>query len=268
MKLLFSKKVVISISTILIVLGSFFFVGEFKKHKKNKLESLQIDALIALIPQESKQGDFYEVTNNIRRFVYDNSVHMEDEEFYAHWRDYEVMLRKMYEHANGETDKKVHLECSTRTGITERILQKMGYITRSISVHRYEPNYPAHTFFEVYNFERKDWEIHDPDHNVFWKNIKTNERASIEDLVRGPIDDFTTCVSDDFCGEGTTEIPREKLNNYMVLAAIIDRKKEERTLLVNSKGFDLNRPLLARNKMLSYCEFMPKNCKKNIRLFD
>lgn len=229
-----------------------------------------VTAITMLVTKEIDGQSFNYRTNFIRNFIHSNSTHLIDQEFYTHWRDLNLMLTKFHAYATGKTDQKIHMECSTRTKINETLLQSLGYRTRSVDIYQQEPNFPSHSFLEVFNKDTNHWEIQDPDYNIFWKNKHTGERASIQNLIKDPMRNYIPCIDEHLCGDA---IPSEQkdhiyhLYNDMDLAITIDRTTDERPLHVNKARFDLNKKAPVKGQELSFCEYMPKNCRGDINIY-
>lgn len=265
------RKIVFTIAVAVIVLGGgFLSVNQYKDYQYKIDRKDKFARIHDLYLNEIEDLSVFEQADYIRNFVHKHSVHKIDGEFFSYWRNQNLILDKFYDHAAGKKKGKLHLECSTRTFIQEGLLRHLGYRTRSVDVYQFKENFPSHSFLEVFNPDSSQWEVHDPDYNVFWKNKETGNVASIEDLIRDGIVKYSPCVSKGVCGEalGTKKYKDiMRLDTYFKLAVIIDRDKNYRPLLVNKQGFDLQQAMPTSKGTLPYCEYMPKNCKQSIKIF-
>ncbi len=256
--------VLISLSAILYIEG--------QKHIKEQHDKERIDKQIAIIEpiieQQLDDKSFHTLTDTVRSFVHKNSIHAIDDEFYAHWKDAPLMMEKLVTYAQNKTGAPPHLECSTRTKLAETILQSMGYDTRSIDVFKQGNKFLSHSFYEVLNPETGRWEVHDPDFDLFWRHIKTGKRASITDLIKDEFSNFEPCWKTDQCGaEFLSQRTMDHITEFETrfgLASIIDRKRNLRPLLVNTKRFDLEKAFDVKGTSLTYCEYREKNCRQDI----
>lgn len=238
---------------------------DYKEELEVRQKAKQTLAFVDLPPQ----AGFHEKADTIRDFIFQNSEHSEDEEFYEHWRDVPLMYSKLIAYLNDkENNEPVHLECSTRSTLAVNMLHSLGIETRSVSIYRQTENYPGHTFYEIYNTETQRWEIQDPDFNIFWRDKKNNRRASIYDMIEHPMSQFEACTFTEKCG--AEHLPArtiklfDDLKTRFALASIIDRDIGERPLLYNKARFDLEKKIKVGDKMITYCEHMDKNCRQEI----
>ncbi len=244
---------------------------DYRIKQEIKAQIVQITPLIDLAAAD----DFHHKIDRVRDFIYKNSTHKIDDVFYSHWKDVPLMLEKVKNYAVSEPqvpEKAPHLECSTRSTLIREVLHEMDIRTRSVSVYRQTKGYPGHTFLEVFNPETQRWAVQDADFNIFWRKNDNGQRASIEDLIREPIENFTPCKFDGQCGDGqiearTTERMPDLVTRFAV-ASIIDKDAGYRPLLVNTNRFDLEKKIKVGDEMLTYCQHMAKNCRQDIVIYD
>ncbi len=213
---------------------------------------------------------FHATADYARDFIWHNSVHKIDEEFYAHWGNTPVIVSKMISYAQGQHNHPPHLECSSRSGLMSGIMESLGYRVRSVDVYKHLDEFPAHSFLEVLNPETDKWEIYDADYNIFWCRTADGHRAGIKDIISAPdLDAVLPCLAGDICGWSEVfKTGAESLRGYYGLAVIIDRDADERPLLINRSRFPFEKaaPVSGRAN-LAYCEYRAKNCKEKITFY-
>lgn len=207
----------------------------------------------------------------LRTFVTTHSIHKIDELFKSYWKDSQEIARRTLLYAKGESDEKPHLECSTRSGMMGAFIKGLGYRTRPVVVFGMKDgSLLSHTFLEAQNPDTGKWQVQDPDLDLFYIVKETNERASIEDLIRLDIDSIQPCNSSGACGwdiKSHEDFPATKMHRYMGIASINDYQMDDRPLLVNSKRFDLEHTFIYKDKEGTFCEHLKKNCRDEIIKF-
>lgn len=219
----------------------------------------------------SEEQDFDAQMDTLRTFINTHSMHEIDAEFKSYWRDSQEIARRMLPIAKGETDKKLHMECSTRSGMMGAFTKELGYRTRSVMVYGLKDNILlSHTFLEVQNPETQKWQVQDPDLDLYYKIKRQQMRASIEDLVKADFKNIIPCNSAGQCGwniKSREGIPATKVQKYLGLASINDYQADHRPLINNTKRFDLNNPVHHHDTDLPYCAHLKKNCRDEIIKF-
>lgn len=200
-----------------------------------------------------------------RAFINANTIHKIDEEFYSYWRDQKKFVSLIKAYATGTISDPPHAECSTRSKSLEKLLQLMGYKTRSITVFRHDTNYPAHRYSSVLNPDTQIWELHDADHNVTWVNLNSNVAATIEDMATLEFDAIAPChnIQDNSCG--WTKLPKQDnpptysiFQRFSGLAFIKDQDRKKVGYAHNPQIFMNDKPAQNMNKTL--CAITPKKC--------
>ena len=209
-----------------------------------------------------KAASASEKFDTVRTFIHDHSVHIIDDEFYANWRDRMKMALLVYGHASKQLDDYPHMECSTRASLMRDMLKSLGYRTRSVVISAPSKNLASHTFLEAYNPDTKQWEVQDPDYDIYWGNPQTGTRASIIDVMNAP-ENFSPCGRDGVCAwnhttrEGTSA---EILSLYLPIVTIIDKHAGERFTLYGHT-VDPKATYTFNGKTGTFCETQKKNCK-------
>ncbi len=214
---------------------------------------------VGISPDESFHGK----VDAVRTFIHSNSIHQIDAEFYSYWHDIPTLMTMLATYAkNPEASYQPHFECSSRSAVMYWLLKAFDIRSRMIVVYPFEDVVLSHTYLEVYNPETENWEIQDPDYNVYWVFSKTNERASTEDLLTYPVEDtFVPCESPDECSYSE---PIKQILNRFALASIIDIDGDYHPLLVNPSRFDLKHPFIQDEPHLMYCELFKGKCYQEI----
>lgn len=102
-------------------------------------------------------------------------------------------LEKMYLFSLGKGPAPI-TECSARATAMLTLLAELGIDSRLIFLYADNGNSVGeHTELEVYNPDTQRWEITDPNYDVYFVNTANGERASIAQLVFGPLDSTRPC---------------------------------------------------------------------------
>lgn len=229
-----------------------------------------------LIPfsEASKATSFDDKADAIRTFINKKTDHKIDEEFRAMEGNEEKIVQTTLSYLKGEKQTPPHLECASRADMMEAMLMAEGYRVRSVSVYAWDKEAQilrAHRFLETQNPKTGNWQIQDPDLDLFWTINETGRRASMEDLIKLKSPKMATpCNSQGQCGweiKSREGFDAARMHKYMALASIKDHQIGKRPLLVNTSRFDLNEQLPIKGKEQTYCEYIPKNCREDIRKF-
>lgn len=271
-KIVQHKKLVILIAAALfLVAASALAYEEYLDWQEDRADRAAVQQLVAAmdIPQEA---GFHAVADYVRNYVWEHSVYNMDEEFFSYWGDEPHIIGMMLAYARGETDKRPHMECSSRGGLVQNVLAALGYRVRSVDIYLHARNYPAHSFLEVLNPETQRWEIHDADFNIFWRDTQTGARAGIVDMMAAAdLNRFVPCLSPDHCGWHVETKPGKRIASMKErygLAVVIDRVADERPLFVNKDRFAWEEPVEVEGRgELLYCDYMDKNCRGPISFF-
>ena len=226
------------------------------------------DGVVQLLTLAGVRSDmpFDEQVDRVRSFINTNSVHEVDDEFYSYWHDLPVVIGRMAAFSLG-TALPPHMECASRAELMQAVLEQLGFDTRTDVVYAPADGYPSHTFLGVLNPATGQWQAQDPEFNVFWMQASTGRRASVHDLISGELGAVVPCIAPGECGWAveTAEGKRvEKLRDYLGLAAIIDREKGLRPLLVHVGRFDIDHAHQAGGKQQPFCSYVAKACRQTI----
>ena len=139
-----------------------------------------------------------ETIDFVRDFVYNNSIHMIDEEFWEYAYDTPRVLGMLYDtYANDAPPP--HLVCDPRSYAMAEILGNLSISRRVVYVYTdsLDDGVQSHTFLEVFNEDYERWEVQDPDYNIYWEDTRTGERVSALQLVLDDLDSFMPRSSSD-----------------------------------------------------------------------
>lgn len=262
------KTVIYIVSAVFAGVAAGVLVDMFLDHKKHQDNIAFYAHLIPLIEIPEDIG-VTKTADMVRAFINAHSEHNIDDEFYSHWGQHDVITEKMVSYAQGRSSEPVHLECSSRGGAMELTLQAMGIKVRNINVTRYDKNFAAHSFLEVYDPESEKWHIQDPGYDIFWKILETGERASVIDIVKLGVDAVEPCHSERECGWGFDNKDAQgdvvNLKAYFGLAMVKDDSIGMRDIYVNEEIFPLDRAVdNPEHGRITYCDYVKKNCRGDI----
>jgi hypothetical protein len=148
-------------------------------------------AILQLIEAQDFQTQT-EVIDFVREFVYENSIHKMDEEFWEYAYDTPRVLDMLYDtYANDAPPP--HLLCDPRSYAMAEILGNLSIRRRVVYVFTDSlgDEVQSHTFLEVFNEDFERWEVQDPDYNIYWQDSRTGERLSTLQLL---LDDLETSI--------------------------------------------------------------------------
>lgn len=254
---------------LLIAIAATFAAKVYTKHREVQEDQKAINSLIQVmnLPQDANPA---QMADYVRGFIWRNSTHNIDDEFRSHWGNTPLIVSKMIAYTQGERADPPHMECSSRSGLVQTILESLGYRVRSVDIYRHAANFPGHSFIEMMNPQTQRWEIIDTDYNLFW--IRADKvRAGIADIVAANTqDDVTPCRTSEQCG-WDIDSPSRNLKDiwpYYGLAVTIDRKADERVLLVDKTRFPLDKPVAISDRGdMTYCAYRGKNCRGPIIIY-
>lgn len=220
------------------------------------------------------------VLDTLRDCVHQNSKHSMDDEFYAIARKAGkgVLANRSYaeeviKYAKGKRDTRPHLECSKRARTLTSLYNALGYKARHIRVSAYAANFPDHVLSEVYNPQTQDWEFQDPSFNVHIKNIKSQKRLSLKELIQTDNSELVPCQFKNNCGwKQYTHDGYFHTNGILNLTGIAflgsydDIRRGP--LIYNPEKFPIENPISYDDKDYTYCDLRPRHCKKIINVLE
>ncbi|MBN1310929.1 MAG: transglutaminase domain-containing protein [Anaerolineae bacterium] len=131
-----------------------------------------------------------EVIDYARHYIYANSASDYQEPGDPDRRDaLDAMLR--YSQGNDEIP---HLLCDGRATAMLTLLQELGIESRLVFLYRDNgDSIQEHTILEVFNPDTQRWEVQDPYRDVYYLDVESQERSSVERLVFGALDNIVVC---------------------------------------------------------------------------
>lgn len=215
---------------------------------------------ISTLCLHSQAEDGRTVPERLRQCVRDATEHNIDAEFYANWKNPVRMTRGVLEYLRGTRATRMHLECSTRSGLLIGLLRAQGYMARDVILVSSAPTFPDHVIVEVWNSERQSWEIQDPSYNIYYRRkSESSHLLSAEEILSADLTEIIPCRDEKNCGWGrVTEenLAIADLREY--LDTMVRKNANSRwQIYYDADGLDPYRPV----DMLSYCEKREKFCK-------
>lgn len=212
---------------------------------------------------------FEQKIDAVRMFVWGHSVHQIDDEFYSYWPDMPQMMSRLAANALNYDSPPPHMECATRSAMMYRILDRLKIRARLVILRPSgEALNDAHTIVEVENPATKQWEITDPDLNIYWIfNDGSGRRAGVRDMLVYPLPaSVTPCRKADDCGYTAQD---NGILSRFSYANLLDLQRDENTLLINKSRFGLgSRFLLTNHNILPTCVLFGDKCRKTIISLD
>lgn len=146
---------------------------------------------IAEIIDGMESKDEADLFDNVREFVFRNSIHLIDDTYSTNANNPDLVLYMLLSHYRF-AEEPPHLCGGLRNMLLKTILEFMGKRCRKVVIFSDEYyEFRSHTITEVFNSQTQTWEVHDADFDVCFINKNTNKRANIMQLV---FEDFSNLV--------------------------------------------------------------------------
>lgn len=219
----------------------------------------RVHDLVAVIRKDGGQPSD---PDTVRRFIWSNSRHKIDNEFYAHWHRQDVIIDKMIAFHGGRQEMAPPMECTSRRDLMKSVLQAQGIRVRTINVYAQEDGFPAHSFLEVWDVFAQKWFVQDPDYNLYWMLADRSRRAGIEDMIKGGPDAVVPCPGPDSCGWDELRYDGRSLSNlyrFFGMAVVRNSAGGESVLNV-PKLFDMRSPVLYNGRPTTFCQLHSRLC--------
>lgn len=156
--------------------------------KEKVLTSPEVKQMISLIDSEIDKSSVHAITDSARRVIQKYTQHSDQ---FSHCDDMSCvsdMANAISAHIkNNEQEPK--MLCSHRTLMQRIILEHYGLETRGVNLVNKENQ--GHVFLEVKNGNK--WEVSDPDYNIYYKKLDTNERMSLKQIIKKDFKNFVPC---------------------------------------------------------------------------
>ncbi len=194
----------------------------------------------------------------IRNWVYQNSVHKID----AEHKKYAFKTKKvlpMLWNTHQTSKGHPHLSCGPRAAAMSAILDKLEIPNRMVMIFTDEnPQVNTHTFLEVFNIKSNQWEIQDPDFNIYYVD-DTQKRISTLALIFGNLETITPISMDK---KGWKDNNVAHLKKYFE-ALMYYNKYTKSTIITNMTRFNAKK-IFEKNGHLNFYQFAYKHYRNPI----
>ncbi len=221
-----------------------------------------LDAVIEL-SAISQGGSLHTVSDAVRIFVNDHSQHNIDAEFRADWPYPYIMAEKVAAHAKAERAELAHMECSTRAGLVQAVLRRLGHSTRRIDVYDAH-NLESHSFLDVWNADAQRWETQDPAYDLTWRDKRTGARISVAEAAID-LEAIEPCGRS-ACGWHVASregFKASTLRNYFDFIVVRSPQAGLRYTVFTARATP-DKVYQYRDKIGRFCEVMKKNCRDGL----
>ena len=198
----------------------------------------------------------------IRQWVNQNSIHLIDKQHNKYAFNTPLVLAMLWK-THQTNQNPAHLSCGPRTLAMQAILNELGIQNRMVYI--FTDNYPqvrSHTFLEVFNRETRQWEVQDPDFNLYYVNLQTQRRVATADLLWG---DLETLVPASQAGMGwaVNEVVHLKQDYFEAMMYMDAAKVKKSIILINADKFQPTQ-VFEKNSNLTFYKFANKHYKQPI----
>jgi hypothetical protein len=191
-----------------------------------------------------------------RVLIYDNAIRQPDQTDDKNV----VAIQMMYDHIQGQGDKP-SLWCDGRATAFMTLLREMGIDSRLIFYYGDNTSQiQEHTMLEVFNPDTQTWEVQDALYNLYYLDAETQQRASVERLVFGPLDTIVVC------GETIESCSAEAVEEYQKYFEAF-RYGYSDTFWVNPDRFDVS-IRFPNNDFANLAEYLTGNPRDFKFIFD
>ncbi len=250
------------VAVALVAGGIWALVDYLEEQRTERLYSEELEKVMAL-GDLRKEEPFHAKLDRMRAFLNTHAHHRMDKEF---WRihaegDGIGYLQRIRAHAEGKTDKKAPMDCSTRSNLMSKMLQDQGYETRIVALFDTDKTTRSHTVVDIKNPETGRWETQDPDYDLYWKSTNTGERISIAD-ESGDLENIIPC-SASHCGWDNVGQDGQKATTVKLMLDIIGvtRKGVDVRYAVYTPRADLSATFKNGGETGTFCEVFDKRCR-------
>lgn len=213
----------------------------------SSIEAQNLFSFYALSETEGKT--FHETVDHVRKFVHDNSRHPHDPSPYP-TAEVEAYANAVNLFIQGEGDKPI-LYCGHRARLLISVLERAGIKGRLVQlITEYAGSIEGHVFAEVYNPSTNQWEISDPDFNLFYSD--GSKRLSLKDILTQPLNTFAPCRAS-VCDwnlpadQDWFDVSFMTSRNYFVSGRIQSTLSQRAHVYSNADRFDVHAPRRSLN---------------------
>ena len=144
--------------------------------------------MIDLIDGQIDKSSVHAITDSARRIIQKYTQHSDQFSYCDDISCVRDMANAISDHITNNAQEPKML-CSHRTLMQRIILEHYGLETRAVNLVNKENQ--GHVFLEVKNGRK--WEVTDPDYNIYYKKLGTNERISLKQLIKKDYKNFVPC---------------------------------------------------------------------------
>ena len=248
----------LAIAFVLVSLVQIFRLNrEFQENKKllsayTKSESekrkylSQLDELKNIIKANCSSESPAEIIRQTMEFVHDNSSHPTDGENGKCAIDIPVVVQQLLLVSSGQRNPKPHLSCGSRSFVMRELLGRFGITSRLVQIFSDAYDHVrGHRLLEIFNRDKKEWEVWDPDYRVTYIDRYKKMPVDITALVFG---DIERIVPKNGFVTGWTETGTEVLRENYFKAFSLERFDRgiiegtmNTTIIVNRERFKFNK---------------------------
>jgi hypothetical protein len=171
----------------------------------------------------------------VREFVYQNSIHQADSD--ENRLDYTKVLNGLFEQSQTQANPPL-LECASRTAAMISILG--GLDIKSRMVHVFSDDFlpmQSHTFLEAFNPDSGNWEVQDPDNDVYYVVNANGQRAAAIQLV---LDNLDGIEPRSIFPDQVTSVKNRLYPHYFEALVYHDEDQSSLLGIININRFDQN----------------------------
>jgi hypothetical protein len=200
--------------------------------------------------------------DSAREFVHRNSVHGIKQNKLSQSED---VIQSLWCHYENKGDPPP-LTCGPRARAMKSILDQLHIKSRIVHIYSdTSDQIRSHTFLEVYNKDSDNWEIQDPDLNIFYIDQNTSRKVSTADIIFGNSKTIIPCSA---TSRGWETIGVSYVKDYFkaveydsVLCGVTSIILVNENLLNTHKRYH-------KNNMITLNEYWEKSCVKPIIISD
>lgn len=242
--------------------GAWALVDELEERRTERLYDEEFEKVMAL-GEFRKEEPFHSKLDRMRAFLNTHAQHRMDKEFWRIHRQADGIgyLERIRAHAEGKTDEKAPMDCSTRSNLMSKMLQDRGYETRIIALFDTDKTTRSHTVVDIKNPETGRWETQDPDYDLYWKSVRSGDRISIAD-ESADLDSIVPC-SVSHCGWDNVGQDGQKATTVKLLLDIIGvtRKGKDVRYAVYTPRANPSATFKNGGESGTFCEVFEKRCR-------
>jgi hypothetical protein len=205
-----------------------------------------LDKIKDIIKASSGGISVTDITKAAMEFVHDNSSHLIDDEHRRYAFNIPIVVKKLLMTYHGKKNEKPHLSCGPRSFVMREVLDRFGITSRLVQVFSDEYYHvKGHRLLEVFNRDRKEWEVWDPDYRVTYFDRYSKKPVDIMCIVFG---DINRIVPKNGNVKGWEETDTEHLRKNYFKAFSLERFDQgliegtmNTTIVVNRAKFKINK---------------------------